>query len=117
VNERRKTQVQTERRVALRTVTQAALERAGLSNQEAQVVRMRHGLGEAHDAPLCQRGLEFDEIRAKLSMMEAAAIEALREAATPATSVAPAAPSAGVASVPVDEAKKHAIIERLKRMS
>lgn len=80
----------------------AAFRQANLSREEELVLRMRHGIAEPQGAALEFRGQHIPEIKAKLAMMELAAIDEMAEM-TPAED-------------PRDSALKARIIDRLKRL-
>ncbi len=80
---------QTKVRVADRRTVDVALGHARLSREEELVLRLRHGLGLASDT-----ALEFRtggvELRARLALMEAAALDHLAEASAAAHEAAAA---------------------------
>ena len=82
----------------------AAFRQANLNREEELVLRMRHGIAEPRTAVLEYRGQHIPEIAAKLAMMEASALDALRGGHTPAP------------EDPRESAMKAKIIERLKRL-
>lgn len=79
-----------------------AFRQAQLTREEELVLRMRHGVAEAREAALEFRGQHIPEIAAKLAMMEAAALDELRDREP--------------AEDPRESATKARIIDRLKRL-
>lgn len=71
------TRTQTRTATQTRVTTDRSLQRAGLTDLEEKVVRMRHGLQLAPDAELSFRGQEIVETRAALAAIEARAIAGL----------------------------------------
>jgi len=68
-------------RVAERQAVETAIARASLSREEELVLRLRHGLSVAPDMALAFRAGNSVELRARLSLMEMAAVEHLEAAA------------------------------------
>lgn len=102
--------------MATRKTTRTAVEtktlierRAGagpLTRDEELVVRMRRGLGEPGDFALEQRGVEHDETRARLAMMEAALLAEMHGTG----------PLTEAGDVEVDESVKNRILARLQEV-
>lgn len=88
--------------VTERRELQRALVRVDLSREEELVLRLRHGIAVADETPLAFRGQRDAELKAKLALIEADALEHVRSAPAPAD--------------PAGEAIKQAIIARLRKL-
>ncbi len=97
---------QTKVRVTDRRAVDVALGRARLSREEELVLRLRHGLSAARETTLEYRGAGV-ELRARLALMEAAALDHLAE-------VAEAAREAAI--VDARESRLGALVDRLRRI-
>ncbi len=97
---------QTKVRVTDRRAVDVALGQARLNREEELVLRLRHGLGLAHETALEFRGGNV-ELRARLALMEASALEHLAEASA-------AAHEAAVEDA--HELRLGALVDRLRRI-
>lgn len=72
-----KTETTTQTRTSRREL-QRALRRADLTREEELVLRMRHGIPASESTPLEYRGQSHPELAAKLALIEADAVAAMR---------------------------------------
>ncbi len=98
--------IQTKVRVADRRTVDVALGRARLSRDEELVLRMRHGFAAAPETTLEYRGASV-ELRARLALMEAAALDHLAETAEAAREAA---------LVDARETRLGTLVDRLRRI-
>lgn len=87
----------TEARTQVRSLRKLIRKRV-LTDQEEQVIRMRHGVGEPDSTKLKFRGQKHEETKIKLAMMEREFINELREVE------------------PEREARKERIIDKLRNL-
>ena len=64
--------------VTTKTDIRKALAQGVLTPEEERVIRMRHGISEKPSAALELKGQQFEEVRAKLAMMENSLLETIQ---------------------------------------